>query len=147
MENRVIRVRPQERQYTTTQNQTKVHVRTAFGTAGPIVIDAVTKQGGPAFLLKSMLTSSLGHRYLDDVASNDKGVKSVDARETGTPSSGSCIQTRVTTGNSVIFAKDLQTLQKFPMIMEKFQYAYGWFTSWKKTVAYGIYLQEHQQYH
>ena len=49
------------------------------------------------------------------------------------------------TDDSIIFARDLKTLQMFTLIMERFQYAYGWLTSWKKTVAYGICLPENQQ--
>src|SRR5882762_6150301 len=49
------------------------------------------------------------------------------------------------TDDSIIFAKDLETLQNFTLVMERFQFAYGWITSWKKTVAYGIGVPENQQ--
>ena len=45
----------------TAQSRTKVYVWTAYGMASPILVDAVTKQGGPASPLKSVLTTSLGH--------------------------------------------------------------------------------------
>jgi len=63
------------------QNKTKVHVRTAFGTAGPIVVNAATKQGDPASPLKSTLTTSMGHRYLDDLAENANGTLVLSTRD------------------------------------------------------------------
>ena len=56
------------------QKQTKAYIRTAYGITGPIVIDGLTKQGRPLSPVKSTLTTSLGHRYLDDMASSDSGV-------------------------------------------------------------------------
>jgi hypothetical protein len=49
------------------QKDTRVYIRTTYGTTGPIVINRVTKQGGPLSLLKSTMTTSLGHRYLDNI--------------------------------------------------------------------------------
>jgi hypothetical protein len=132
---------------------TKVYVRTAYGIVGPIVVDAVTKQGGPASPLKSVLTTSLGHRYLDDVASKENGtlILATDATLKGQAPHfpDHDLQAQITmveaTDDSIIFAKDLETLQKYTLIMERFQYAYGWRTSWKKTVSYGICLPKDQQ--
>ena len=132
------------------QARTKVFVRTAYGTTGPIMVDAVTKQGGPVSPLKSVLMTSLGHRYLNDMALRESGTL-VLTTETAlkqlpphTPDHS--LQTRVTmveaTDDSIIFATNLETLQKFTLMMERFQYAYGWLTSWKKTVAYGICLTD-----
>ena len=135
------------------QSMTKVYVRTAYGIAGPIVVDAVTKQGGPASPLKSVLTTSLGHRYLDDIASKECGAVTLTTdvmrkgQEPHLPEHG--LQARITmveaTDDSIIFAKDLKTLQDFTLIMERFQYEYGWRTSWKKTVAYSICLPNDEQ--
>jgi hypothetical protein len=135
------------------QSMTKVYVRTAYGIVGPIVVDAVTKQGGPASPLKSVLTTSLGHRYLDDVASKENGtlILATDATLKGQAPHfpDHDLQAQITmveaTDDSIIFAKDLETLQKYTLIMERFQYAYGWRTSWKKTVSYGICLPKDQQ--
>ena len=44
----------------------------------------------------------------------------------------------------IIFTMNLPTLQKLTLAMERFQYACGWLTSWKKTVAYGLCLPEDQ---
>jgi hypothetical protein len=132
------------------QERTPVWVRTAYGLAGPIIIDAVTKQGGPASSLKSILTTSLGHRYLDDVARMDPGALVL---QTSTMKGGKEPHTmdhrltvRVTmaeaTDDSIIFATNIKSLQNFTMKMERFQYAYGWLTSWKKTVAYGLCVPE-----
>ena len=43
------------------QMQTKAFICTACGITGPIVIDGLTKQGGPLSPIKSTLTTSLGH--------------------------------------------------------------------------------------
>ncbi|KAJ7107921.1 hypothetical protein C8R44DRAFT_744493 [Mycena epipterygia] len=37
----------------------------------PIVVSGVTNQGGPASPLKAIYTTSLGHSYLDDIATQD----------------------------------------------------------------------------
>ena len=55
------------------QEQTKAYLWTAFGVTGPIVIDGPTKQEGPLSPIKSTLTTSLGHRYLDDLVNTDHG--------------------------------------------------------------------------
>ena len=135
------------------QNNTNVFVRTAFGTAGPIVVNAVTKQGGPASPLKSVLTTSLGHRYLDDISSESKGVlfleteASLKKHQAHYPDHKLRIPVTMVeaTDDSIIFATNLPTLQRLTLAMERFQYAYGWLTSWKKTVAYGLCLPEDQR--
>ncbi|KAG6893516.1 hypothetical protein C0993_000933 [Termitomyces sp. T159_Od127] len=53
------------------QSQTKCLPRMAFGIVEPIIVEGVTKQGGPMSPFKSTLTMSLGHRYLDDIARCD----------------------------------------------------------------------------
>jgi len=55
------------------QTQTKAFVHMAFGVMGPIIVDELTKQGGPLSPIKSTLTTSLGHHYLDNLAKNDPG--------------------------------------------------------------------------
>ena len=135
------------------QNNTNVFVRTAFGTASPIVVNAVTKQGGPASPLKSVLTTSLGHRYLDDMSAELNGVlfleteASLKKRQAHYPDHRLRIPVTMVeaTDDSIIFATNLPTLQKLTLAMERFQYAYGWLTSWKKTVAYGLCLPEDQR--
>ncbi|KAG6899039.1 hypothetical protein C0993_001455 [Termitomyces sp. T159_Od127] len=54
------------------QPSTKFFPQMAFGIADPITVKGVTKQGGPLSPLKSTLTTSLGHRYLDDIAKTDQ---------------------------------------------------------------------------
>ncbi|KAF5312013.1 hypothetical protein D9619_003843 [Psilocybe cf. subviscida] len=131
------------------QSNTQVYVRTAYGIAGPITVDAVTKQGGPMSPLKSTLTTSLGHRYLDDVASKDDGtlvIETMSARAgKGHHTKEHELKIQVTmveaTDDSIIFATKVETLQRFTLLMERFQYAYGWLTSWPKTTAYGLFLK------
>ena len=56
------------------QTNTKVFIQTAHGLTKPIIISSVAKQGGPISPLKSTLTTSMGHRYLDDIANSTLGV-------------------------------------------------------------------------
>jgi hypothetical protein len=53
------------------QSSTQCFPWTAFGIADPIVVDGVTKQGGPMSPFQATITTSLGHRYLDDLATSD----------------------------------------------------------------------------
>jgi hypothetical protein len=131
------------------QTQTKAFIRTAYGVTGPIVIDGLTKQGGPLSPIKSTLTTSLGHRYLEDLASSDQGAlvmtsKANKANDFHTPDD--YLQARITmveaTDDSYIFATSLTTLQRLCLEAERFQYAYGWLTQWTKTRAYVIYPGE-----
>ena len=121
------------------QTQTKAFVHMAFGVTGPIIVDGLTKQGGPLSPIKSTLTTSLGHRYLGGLAKNDPGTlvlksKSHKSGDPHTPLDN--IQLQVTmveaTDNSYLFATTPGTLAKFCPEMERVQYAYGWLTQWAK---------------
>ena len=123
-----------------------------YGTTGPLVVDTVTKQGGPTSPLKSVLTTSLGHRYLDDLSANQNGVlcleteASLNGCEAHYPDHRLRVPITMVeaTDDSIIFATDLPMLQRLTLAMERFQYAYSWLTSWKKTMAYGLCLPEDQ---
>ncbi|KAJ6560867.1 hypothetical protein DFH09DRAFT_1083332 [Mycena vulgaris] len=54
-------------------SQTDPHcwIRTYHGPTSPIVVSGVTKQGRPTSPLKAIYTTSLGHRYLNDIAASD----------------------------------------------------------------------------
>jgi hypothetical protein len=121
------------------QKETKVFIRTAYGTTGPIVLNGVTKQGGPLSPLKSTMTTSLGHRYLDDLARNSPDTLIIKSKHPAHNPADS-MQLPVTmveaTDDSYIFARTLQTLCSFCLEMERFQFAYGWLTQWAKTSAY-----------
>jgi hypothetical protein len=128
------------------QMQAKAFIRTAYGVTGPIVIDGLTKQGRPLSPIKSTLTTSLGHRYLEDLTSTDQGAlgmtsKANKANYFYTPDDR--LQARVTmveaTDNSYLFATSLSTLQRLCLEAKRFQYAYRWLTQWTKTKAYVIY--------
>ena len=128
------------------QMQTKAFIHTAYGITGPIVIDSLTKQGRPLSPIKSTLTTSLGHRYLEDIAKNDQGAlvmatKAYKAENCHTPDNH--LQARITmveaTDDSYLFATSLTMLQKLCLEAERFQYAYGWLMQWAKTKAYVIY--------
>jgi hypothetical protein len=47
--------------------------KTAHGLTDPLIISGVTKQGGPLSPLKSTLTTSLGHHWLNDLALSEPG--------------------------------------------------------------------------
>ncbi|KAJ7837615.1 hypothetical protein B0H13DRAFT_1733192 [Mycena leptocephala] len=125
------------------QSETQCRIRTFYGPTSPIVVSGVTKQGGPASPLKAIYTTSLGHRYLDDIA-----VQSPDSLLIATTNtlnadphlpndSYKVLVTMVeATDDSFIFAKSLHAAQTFCLHMERFQFAYGWLTQWRKTYAY-----------
>ena len=120
-----------------------VFIRTAHGLTEPIIVSGIAKQGGPISPLKSTLTTSMGHHYLNDVASVTPGALTL--------SSSSCsrgdphlpddliklpVCMTEATNDSLIFTCTIPTLQTFCLLEESFQYAYGWLTNWQKTVAY-----------
>ncbi|KAJ7243120.1 hypothetical protein B0H12DRAFT_1131436, partial [Mycena haematopus] len=125
------------------QAETKCRIRTYYGPTSPIIVSGVTKQGGPASPLKAIYTTSLGHRYLDDVASQDVDglvITTSNALNADPHRRDDLLQVLVTmveaTDDSFIFAKSLRAVQKFCLHMERFQFAYGWLTQWRKTFAY-----------
>jgi hypothetical protein len=125
------------------QTNTKVFIRTAHGLTEPIIISGVAKQGGPISPLKSTLTTSMGHQYLDDVANGTPGALTIttsthDRLDPHLPDDSISLPIRMTeaTDNSIIFASSIPALQTFCLVEEHFQFAYGWFTNWMKTTAY-----------
>ena len=125
------------------QTNTKVFIRTAHGLTQPIIVSGVAKQGGPISPLKSTLTTSLGHRLLDDVAKNMQGALTIttstsDRSDPHQPDDNLSLPVRMieATDDSIIFARTIPALQSFCLLAERFQYAYGWLTNWQKTSAY-----------
>jgi hypothetical protein len=98
------------------QRDTKVFIRMAYGTTGPIVINGVTKQGGLLSPLKSTMTTSLGHHYLNDLARNSLDTLIVRSKY-DSHSPVDSIQLPVTmveaTNDSYIFTLTLKALQLF----------------------------------
>ncbi|KAJ7687241.1 hypothetical protein B0H17DRAFT_939568, partial [Mycena rosella] len=122
------------------QTGTECRIRTFYGPTSPIVVSGVTKQGGPASPLKAIYTTSLGHRYLDDIAAQhvDSLVITTANALSADPhlpnDSSQVVVTMVeATDDSFIFAKSLHAAQSFCLHMEHFQFAYGWLTQWRKT--------------
>jgi Reverse transcriptase (RNA-dependent DNA polymerase) len=125
------------------QTNTKVFIRTAHGLTDPIFVSGVAKQGGPISPLKSTLTTSLGHRLLDDVANVTPGALTItsstlDRQDPHLPIDNSSLHIRMieATDDSIIFARTIPALQSLVLLAERFQYAYGWLTNWLKTTAY-----------
>jgi hypothetical protein len=124
------------------QKDTKVFIRTTYGTTGPIIINGVTKQGGPLSPIKLTMTTSLGHRYLDDLARNSPDTLVIKSKvDMHTPDDSSHLHVTMVeaTDDLYIFARTLKTLCSFCLEMECFQFANGWFTQWEKTSAYLLY--------
>jgi hypothetical protein len=125
------------------QTNTKVFIRTAHGLTEPICVSGVAKQGGPISPLKSTLTTSLGHRYLDDIASVTPGALTITTSaslrsDPHLPDDNITLPLRMieATDDSIIFASSILALQTFCLLEERFQFAYGWLTNWLKTTAY-----------
>ena len=125
------------------QTNTKVFIRTAHGLTEPIIVSGVAKQGGPISPLKSTLTTSLGHRLLDDVAADTPGALTIttsshDRNDPHLPDDNLSLPIRMieATDDSIIFATSIPALQSFCLLAERFQYAYGWLTNWTKTTAF-----------
>lgn len=125
------------------QSAVKCLPRTAFGITSPIIVDGVTKQGGPISPFKSTITTSLGHRYLDDIAALDPDaviIKSM-SYSNGDPHLPDDHHTLIlsmteATDDSYLVALSHGSLRRFTLEMERFQFAYGWLTSWEKTTAH-----------
>ncbi|KAJ7226470.1 hypothetical protein B0H12DRAFT_1030486, partial [Mycena haematopus] len=122
------------------QDNTQCRIRTYYGPTHPITISGVTKQGGPASPLKAIYTTSLGHRYLDDIAAQHPDSLIIATANTlnadpHLPNDASRVVVTMVeaTDDSFIFAKSLQAAQSFCLHMERFQFAYGWLTQWRKT--------------
>src|ERR1700731_93332 len=125
------------------QHNTRCFPRTAFGIADTIIVNGVTKQGGPLSPLKSTLTTSLGNLYAHDTARNHPGtlVLSSKSHATGDPHlPDDQLQLPVVMveamDDSYIFMTQLKTLQNFCLMLKQFQFTYGWYTQWSKTQAW-----------
>ena len=115
--------------------------QTAYGLTDPILVSGVTKQGGPLSPLKSTLTTSLGHRWLHDLASRLSGalvVSSYQARlhlpHIPTDSLRLPVTMVEAMDGSPIFATTLFSLHTLVFSAERFQAAYCWLTSWPKSL-------------
>ncbi|KAJ7255014.1 hypothetical protein B0H12DRAFT_1050396 [Mycena haematopus] len=111
------------------QAETKCRIRTYYGPTSPITVSGVTKQGGPASPLKAIYTTSLGHRYLDDIASQDVDglvITTSNALNADPHRRDDLLQVLVTmveaTDDSFIFAKSLRAVQKFCLHMERLDF-------------------------
>ncbi|KAJ7164514.1 hypothetical protein C8R46DRAFT_1177069 [Mycena filopes] len=112
------------------QTETKCYIRTAYGTTDPITISGLTKQGGSLSPLKSTLTTSLGHHYLNDLNSTDPDdlvITSSRHVDCHLPDDGLSVRLNMVeaTDDSHIFALSIPTLRRNVLAMERFQYAYG----------------------
>ena len=101
------------------------------------------KQGGPLSPIKCTLTTSLGHRYLDDLAKDNPGTLSLRSKlhwsgDPHTPLDDTKLQVTMVeaTDDSYLFATTLETLASFCLEMEHFQFTCGWLTQWAKTNVY-----------
>ncbi|EJD48722.1 hypothetical protein AURDEDRAFT_162176 [Auricularia subglabra TFB-10046 SS5] len=116
-------------------------VRTAYGFTDTFIVDGVTPQGASLSPFKSGLTTSMGNRYLADLARGNPGtltLRMLAAKKHEIHTPDDKLELSVTmveaTDDSFIFALTLQTLLLYVLAMERFQFAYGWLTQWKKTI-------------
>jgi hypothetical protein len=114
--------------------------KTAHGLTDPL-ISGVTKQGGPLSPLKSTLTTILGHHWLSDLARDhpDALVLSTHQAQLSLPHTPpDHLRLPITTAeamdDSTIFATSLPFLHTLVFSAERFQAAYGWLTSWSKSL-------------
>jgi hypothetical protein len=130
------------------QEAVTCQIRTAYGLAGPITLDGVTKQGGPLSPLKSTLTTSMGHRYLQDVAtasSNLLTITTANAQSPHTIADETKLPITVVeaTDDSFLIAKTLPALHELTTTAERFQFCYNWLTSWPKSLVMILNAEEH----
>ncbi|KAJ7847451.1 hypothetical protein B0H14DRAFT_3867465 [Mycena olivaceomarginata] len=125
------------------QTNTKCFIRTAHGITEPITITGVTKQGRSLLPVKSTLTTSLGHHYLNDLMSTDPDALVITSGHTQKADPhlpDDALQTTIVmaeaTDDSYIFACSLSLLHWSALAMERFQFAYRWLTQWTKSMAY-----------
>lgn len=128
---------------TAAQDHVRCFIHTAYGATSPIIVTGVSKQGGPASQLKSTYTTSMGHYYLEDCLKTDKDalIISTSCNERNEPHLRDAEQKLLVamveaTDDTYIFSKSIESLVKNTLIMERFQYAYGWQTQWTKSLAY-----------
>ncbi|KAJ6560797.1 hypothetical protein DFH09DRAFT_1247832 [Mycena vulgaris] len=79
-------------------SQTDPHcrIRTYHGPTSPIVVSSVTKQGGPTSPLKAIYTTSLGQRYLDDIAASDTAALVISTTNALNADPGDAMQVTIT---------------------------------------------------
>ncbi|KAJ7920023.1 hypothetical protein B0H13DRAFT_2319938 [Mycena leptocephala] len=124
------------------QTDTLCYIRTAYGITEPISISSITKQGGSLSPIKSTLTTSLGHHYLNDILASDPDVliTSTKAQKVDPHLPDDKLQATIgmveATDNSHIFSHTLPSLRCNVLAMERFQFAYGWTTNWLKSAAF-----------
>ncbi|KAF8235277.1 hypothetical protein L208DRAFT_1257842 [Tricholoma matsutake] len=115
----------------------------AFGIADPIVVEGITKQGGPMSPFKATITTSLGHCYLDDLASSDPDhvvIQSMSKSADNPHLPDDAVSLHFTmaeaTDDSYMAALTFPALQCFMLAMECFQFLYGWLNSWEKMTLH-----------
>ena len=114
------------------QSDVPYRVKTAFGLTEPFLVSGVTKQGGLISPLKSTLTTSLGNRWLQDLALLDPGALVVhshaslqNAPHVPTDSLALPVSMVEAMDDLQIFGCSLTYIRKACFFMERFQAAYG----------------------
>ena len=109
------------------QLSTRCFPWTTFSIADPIIADGVTKQGGPMSPFKATITTSLGHRYLDDLTSLDPDcvvIRSTSKMVNDPHFPDDAASLRFTmaeaTNDSYIAALTFPALRHFTLAMERF---------------------------
>ena len=115
--------------------------KTAYSPTDPLLISGVTKQGGPLSPLKSTLTTSLRHHWLNDLACNHPDTLVLSTHHTcqsylHTPTDLLHLPITMVEAmdDSIIFATSMPFLHTLVLSAERFQAPYGWLTSWPKSL-------------
>ncbi|KAF8232104.1 hypothetical protein L208DRAFT_1274035 [Tricholoma matsutake] len=122
------------------QSSTLCFPQMAFSIADPIMVEGITKQGGPMSPFKATITTSLDHHYLDNLASSDPDcviIRSTSnlVNDPHLPDDAVLLHFTMAeaTDNSYIAALTFPALQHFTLAMEPL-----WGPRGRKTIPHFI---------
>ena len=106
--------------------------------ADPFIINGLTQQGRPLSPLKSVLKTSLSHRWVTDEMEDEEGmvvIKSSAAAQNESHYPEDKLSLPIVKlemmDDSILVGTKLEFLQKTTRLEEQFQLTYGWLTNWK----------------
>nr|VWO99263.1 MRP-like transporter [Ganoderma boninense] len=122
------------------QSDVPYKVKTVHGFTPSFTVSGVTQQGGPFSPLKSTLTTSMANHWLHDIlAPEQRLVFQTHHGSRGlphTPDDRLCLRTQFVEAmdDSILLAPSLDASRTAGLHLERFQAAYGWETSWPKSL-------------
>lgn len=128
--------------------------RTAYGLADSFRVSGLTKQGSILSPTKSVMTTGMFHRWIDDEMEEEDGklvVRSAmrEKRKSHYPDDREefTILMAEMMDDSLIFGTTPEFIQKATGLAERIQFVYGWMTSWGKSKCYVLNADEHTPTH